>query len=239
MFPYYKVPVDLNDNFFLNHISYSADSILIRSMDEDAFGKYVYPVSFYNASPSVLKIRYTTNASSVLNEEKTAIIACESDDYAYIKTQFIYPKNKTGIITFLLPAKGHYRLILSYFKATAMKFVVYPSNQLFYLHKKSILMNAMQLQTEGKQLSGKYGQIAFVQPNSGIILRYHYSTSYMPLRFFEQNGKEIKSHRKKELLLGKSDLKIRFLFYTNEVYRWPPILENSPPYFFFLNPPGS
>ncbi len=236
-FPYYNVPVYLNDNFFQKNISYSADSILIRSMDEDAFGKYVYPVSFYNASPSVLKIRYTTNASSVLNEDKIAIIACESDDYAYIETRFIYPKNKSGIVSFLLPAKGHYRLMLSYFQAKPIEFVLYPSSQLFYLHKKSILMNALQLQTEGKQLSGKYGQIAFIQPDSGFILRYNYATTYMPVRFFEQTGKEIKSLRKKERLSGKSNFKSRFLYYTNEVYRWPPVLENSSPYFFFLKPP--
>ncbi len=238
LYPYYELPVVLNDNFFQKNVTHTADSILIRSMDEHAFGKYVYPVSFYNAAPSLLKIRFTTvDTSKEIPDDKIAIISCESEDYSFIKHFFIYKKNGNGFVSFSLPVKGHYRLMLSYFHATPVEYVIYPSHQLFYLHKKSILMNAMQLQSESKQPIGKYGSIAFLQPANGIKMGYPYTTSYLPVRLFGENGKEMKTERTKNILSGKEKDKSIFLFYTNEVYRWPPVLENTPPYFFFLKTP--
>lgn len=237
MYPVYNYPIQLNDSFFDKNLFRKADSILIQSMDEEAFGKYIYPLSFYNASPSILKIRFSAKSIIQKTKEKIAIIACESENYQFIKTMFVYPGNNEGMVSFSLPSKGYYRLILSYFNSNPVSFVIYPAKQLFYLHKKSILMNAMLLQKESKTPYNTYGSLAFIQPENNIRMLFNYPGNYLPVRLFDEKGKEIKTEKNKIEITGSSDSKNKFVYYTNEVYRWPPYLQNVIPYFFFLKPP--
>lgn len=233
----------LKDDFFAANSKYSPDSICISTMDESAFGNFVYPIPFYCSSPGLLKIRYKTDTSIVKHKKgKIAVIAAESNDYSYIQNYFIEEEKSTGTIQFKLPAKGHYRLYLGQYQATHTAFTIYPGKNLFYQDKKSIMMNGLLLQdnAEKNACSNKY--LAFITPQTDSIRFSNlYYSSTNTSRLYTASGNNIPVIENKSSYYNAapvpSSQKLPFVFYENIVYRWPPVLKNTAPYYFFLKFP--
>ena len=233
----YRLIIDdpeIQTSVFDQLLQLNPDSISISSMDEEAFRKFIYPVSFYASTASKLKISYQLKTAGVKSKNRAAIIACESADFSFIQTNFMYPQDDKGTVHFNIPAKGKYRLILSYFDATPVKFIIYPEKQLFYLHKKSLLMNGMLLHPERKSPESGETFPAFLTNSDQVTLGYNYQTSITPLKLYDQAGNNIPANRSNPYITLKNSSGNKLIYYTNEVYRWPPVLLDTKPYFFFL-----
>ncbi len=232
----------IDDSFLSANVKYSADSICISTIDETAFGNFIYPVEFYCAVPGPLKIAYQTGRSENKNDEKKkiAVISVESNDYHYIKTDFLFKENSTGEVIYQLPVKGHYRLYLSQYNATHIKYVIYPGNTLFYHNKKSILMNGLKLQDDEtiNAYSNKYLAI-YVPPADSLYFSNYYTGTPNTSHLYTASGGNIPVHT--NLLYNSAPLPKKrennFIFYENSTYRWPPVLKNTAPYYFFLKYP--
>ncbi len=230
----------VTDAFLGAAAKYSADSIRISTMDETGFGNFVYPLSFYCAAPGPLKIIYQTDSSKGKNSTgKTAIVSVESADYTFIKTNFIYKENSTGTINYFLPSKGHYKLYLSQYNATHVNYVIYPGRNLFYHNKKSIMMNGIVMQENPEKNNYPNKRIAFYVPAvDSIFFSNLYYGSSNTSRLYTVSGINIPVKENKQSFYNAAAIppvsKNSFIFYENGVYRWPPVLKNTPPYYFFL-----
>ena len=234
----------ITNEFLYANTKYSADSILITTIDETAFGNYTYPMQFYCAAPGLLKIFYSADSSrnKTNKKDKVAIVGVESDDYRYIKNNFIYNENSSGMITYRLPAKGRYKLYLSQYNATHISYTIYPGKNLFYHDKRYALMNGLLMQdnSEKKSYSNKY--LAFIAPSSdSLFFGNLYWNCNNTIRLHTRSGKDIPVNSNKQPFLNSAaipkNLQNDFIFYSNTVFRWPPVLKNTVPCYFFLKYP--
>jgi hypothetical protein len=232
------------DDFMAANIRYSADSFLISTMDETAFGNFVYPLSFYCNGKGTVKISYKTGSSQKagLVKNKVAMVALESSDYRLIKNTNITSENSEGNIILNIPLKGHYKVYLSQYNATPVTYSIQPRNCLFYLNKKSIMMNGLLLQNN--ELKEKYPNkfLAIYAPaKDSLYFSNLYHSSNNTSRWFTESGikLEVKEHKNKfyNAVAIPANRKSPFLFYENIVYRWPPVLKNTADYYFFLRYP--
>lgn len=230
----------VTDAFMAANVKNSADSIRISSIDETALGSFNYPITFFCSKPGKLTVSYRTDSSKALKKTgHVAIISVESDDYKFIKTNVIYKENSKGIIIYQLPSKGHYRLYLSQYNATHVSYVIYPGANLFYHNKKSILMNALLMQDQ-ENYPNKY--LAIYAPTAdSLFFSNLYIGSGNTSRLYSATGKPIKVNATTQAFYNAAAVpkgqKNNFLFYENSLYRWPPILKNTAPYYFFLKYP--
>ena len=238
--PVYK----MTEDFFARNATYSADSIHISTIDESSFGNYAYPITFYCARPGILKVAYKTGASQSKNNSsnKIAIVGVESADYRFIKNDFIYKENSSGLLRYSIPAKGFYKLFLSQYNTTHISYVIYPGGNLFYLNKKAILMNGILLQdTTGKNdYPNKW--LAFPAPAADSI---YFSNLYWnctnTISLFSSAGNNIPVNSSRQPFLNSASNPSKkqegFIFYNNTTFRWPPVLMNTAPYYFYLKYP--
>lgn len=234
----------ITDEFLFANTKYSADSIHITTIDETAFGNYSYPMQFYCASPGILKIFYSADSShnKTNKRDKVAIVGVESADYHYIKNDFIYKENSHGLISYRIPAKGHYKLYLSQYNATHMSYTIYPGKNLFYHDKKYILMNGMLMQdnSEKKTFPNKY--LAFLAPaTDSLYFENLYWSCNNTIHLYTAAGKPIPVNSSRQPFLNAAaipkDKRNGFIFFSNTVFRWPPVLKNTVPFYFFLKYP--
>lgn len=221
----------------------TADSIFIETFDETAFGYYMYPLPFYCNAPGPIRIYYEAGESAGAGDmkDKIAIVEILKEDYSYINTRFIFSAGPTGTLTFDLPAKGRYILRLSQYHATKMNYVLYPGKNLFYVNKKSIPMNGIRLQYEGnKNYDNK--RLAFLAPADGRV-RYSlfYTDASNTIQLFDYKAASIPTAPFPGANVLQSENKIaagQLIYYENEVFRWPPVIKNTAPYYFFLKNPA-
>lgn len=234
----------LTDEFLSANTKYSADSIRINTIDELAFGNYAYAIPFYCAQPGLLKISYRADSSQAKTnkQNKIAIIGVESADYSFIKNNVINKENSNGIITYQVPAKGRYKLYLSQYNATHISYVIYPGKNLFYLEKRTILMNGLSLQdnVDKNYYPNKY--LAFIAPASdSLYFGNLYWSCTNTIRLYSGEGKNIPVNSSRQPFLNSAALHKQnqpgFLFFDNNVLRWPPVLKNAYPCYFFLKYP--
>lgn len=233
----------MDDARFDQLLPYAADSFRIKTMDEKAFGNFVYPLSFYCNKPGTLRIRFQTGSSQAKTDnEKFGIVGVESADYLFLDNRFIRKENSEGNISFQIPAKGHYKLYLGQYQATPASYVVYAKNQLFYFDKKSIMMNGLQVQEPfgSETYSNRY--LGIVAPESGSLMFGDlYYSSNNTSKYYDAAGKLLSVVPGSQKGYYVADLKKGvvpgIIFYENQVYRWPPVLVNAVPYYFFLRFP--
>ena len=230
--------------FLSANTKYSADSILITTTDETSFGNYSYGLQFYCAQPGTLQIRY--QAGSSLNKpnkkDKIAIIGVEAADYRFIKNDIVYNENSHGVFNYRLPEKGFYKLFLSQFNATHISYIIYPGRNLFYHDKRVILMNGLLMQDNSEKNHFSNKHLAFIAPVSDSI---YFSNLYWncnnTIHLFSESGKNIPVNSKKQPFLNAAAIpkeqQTGFLFFDNSIFRWPPVLKNATPCYFFLKYP--
>jgi hypothetical protein len=234
----------ITEEFLKANIKNSADSFKISTMDETAVSNFIYPFQFYCSAPGILKINYKTSISQKpsLQKGKIALVAVEKDDYSFLKYTDINLENSNGIISYNLPTAGKYKLYLSQFDATHIEYVIYPGKSLFYHNKKSILMNLilMQDQTEKNNYSNKKIAV-FVPAVDELKYSYLYWDCINTISFTSATGSPLLINTQKpsdEISISlKKDQQNNFIFYSNSQYRWPPVLVNTAPYYFFLKYP--
>ena len=233
----------ISDSFFAAYTKYSMDSIRIVTTDEKALSNYLYPLQFYCAEPGLLKIFYKAHSSqSKIKKGKAAIISVESADLNFIKSDFVYKQNSSGILYYHLPAKGQYKLYLSQYNSTHVTYIIYPGKNLFYHNKKSILMNGLLMQDNAPENAYPNKYLAFYAPPAdSIYFSNIYVDSKNTSRFFSATGKMIFVRDDKEkfynILAVPKNEPYPIIFYQNSQYRWPPVLNNTAPYYFFLKFP--
>ena len=220
--------------------SYSADSIRIETIDEDAFSKFVYAIPFYCSQPSTLKIKYKTGDSKIKTKENQSIslISVESENYNYIVNNFITNQNEEEIISFEIPAEGYYKLNLGQFYSTKVEFIIYPGSNLFYLNKKSILTNALSMQENPKSNYSNSGLYFLTPDDNKIIVMPLKANTKLTYTFFTAAKKPMTLNldvNQNRVTIPFTDAqKTNFMYYKNEVNRWQPLFMNVQPYFFFL-----
>jgi len=234
----------LTDEFLAANVKYSADSIRISTIDELAFGNYNYAIQFYSSQPGLLKISYRADSSikKTNNQNKIAIIGVESADYSFIKNDFIYKENSNGTITYHIPAKGRYKLYLSQYNATHISYIIYPGKKLFYLEKRTILMNGLSLQDNADKRSYPNKYLAFIAPSADSL---YFSNLYWSctnsIKLYSDSGKDIPVNSSRQPFVNTAALskhnRGRFIFFENSIFRWPPVLKNAYPCYFFLKYP--
>ncbi len=234
---------NITDAFLEANTKYSADSIRFCTIDETGFGKFIYPVEFYCATPGPLKVFYQADSSKIKDKkDKVAMIAVESNDYSFINNNTIIKENSNGTIIFQLPAKGHYRLYLSQYNATHICYVIYPGKNLFYQNKKSLLMNGLVMQDADKKQPYPNKYIAFYAPPVDSIFfsnLYYSATNTSDL--YTESGEPIPVTENLLTFYNSAAVpknqQTNFIFYENSLFRWPPVLKNAAPYYFFLKFP--
>ncbi|MEP7163982.1 MAG: DUF4838 domain-containing protein [Ferruginibacter sp.] len=236
--------IPITDAFLFANTKYSADSIRITTIDETAFGNYSYSLQFYCAAPGTLKIFYSADSSRNKNNkrDKVAIIGVESADYRYIKNDFVYKENSSGMIIYRIPFKGHYKLYLSQYNATHIAYTIYPGKNLFYYNKRHILMNGILMQdnSEKNYYPNKY--LAFIAPaTDSLYFANLYWSCNNTIHLHSGTGKDIPVNISRQPFLNSAaipkSMQSGFIFYSNTVFRWPPVLKNTVPCYFFLKYP--
>ena len=222
------------------NVKNSADSIRISSIDETALGSFNYPITFFCGKPGKLTVSYQTDSSKAKNKTgHVAIISIESANYTFLKTNIIYKANSAGTIVYQLPAKGHYRLYLSQYNATHVSYVIYPGKNLFYHNKKSIMMNGLLMQDQ-ESYPNKYLAI-YAPAADSLYFSNLYIASSNTSRLYSAAGKPIKVYATTQAFYNAAavpkEQKNNFIFYGNSLYRWPPVLKNTAPYYFFFRYP--
>ena len=239
------VPVyPITDEFLAANVKYSADSIHITTIDESSFGNYSYALQFYCAASGPLKITYRADSSQGKTDkrDKIAVVGVESTDYHFIKNDFIYKEKSHCTIIYHIPGKGHYKLYLSQYNATHVSYTIYPGMNLFYHDKRTILMNGLSMQdnSEKKYYPNKY--LAFIAPATDSL---YFSNLYWncnnTIHLFTGHGKNIPVNSSRQPFLNSAaiqkDIQNSFIFFDNTVLRWPPVLKNTAPCYFFLKYP--
>ena len=241
--PMATAPYYLADDFMTANAKYSADSIRITTIDETSFGSYSYPLKFYAAAPGSLKINYQAGTAQIKNskKDKIAIISVEKEDYSFIKNNLLYNENSAGTIIYRIPAKGYYKLYLSQYDATHVNYVIYPGKNLFYIDKRMILSNAMQLQDNAEKNNYSNKWLAFIATGDSIYFQNFCKECKNSIRLYTEAGKNIPVNSSRQPYINSAAVplnrKTSFIFFDNNVFRWPALFKNSPPYYFFLKYP--
>ena len=223
------------------NIKNSADSICISTSDEISLNNFYYPIEFYCGAAGILKLRYEASESKGREiATKVAMVCVESDDYKYVQTFFVNKENSQGTVTFKIPASGHYKLYLSQYNSTHIKYVIYPGSNLFFHNKKSILMNGLIMQ-DNSDINYQNKYLAINTNDSELTWSNLYPGIDNTSSLYTVSGKPISIQSDKEKLYNKAKLpstkSTQFIFYKSSVYRWPPVLKyNLPCYFFFKYP---
>ncbi|MFZ1529928.1 MAG: DUF4838 domain-containing protein [Ferruginibacter sp.] len=227
--------------FFKNSIKYGADSIQFSTTDEEALGYFIYPVNFYCSKPTSLKIKCETGKSKLSSSSPVALLSIEKEDYSYIDTKYFFKNEADSVVMFNITKPGFFRLYMGQFKGTHNKFTIYPQYSIFYINKKMSRYNFFVLQStdENENYPNKYLGL-YVPPNlDSLHFGLLYSNASNTFSFKSPTGKSLQVNTSRQPLLvtvkSSSERKNPFIYFSNTVYRFSPVLQNIPPYYFFLN----
>jgi hypothetical protein len=170
-------------------------------------------------------------------------VSLMSDDYSFITESYLQPEKHKGSLSFNLPKKGHYLLTLAQNNSTAISFTLVPGKSLVYINKKTIPMNAIMLLDEPANKFKTNQYLAFFVPSTSDSVYYNMisygCTNYVKLynaagKLMPLNTQQSPAHISTKTTTAERN---NFMYMTNSVIRWTPVLKNVPPYYFFLKFP--
>jgi hypothetical protein len=221
------------------------DSIRLRLIDEDAFSYFRYGIEVYCPAPGNFTVTYNAAKSKKPNDKlpSTGFVSLVSDDYSYTAENYLQPEKQTGKLVFSLPKKGHYTLTLAQNNHTGISFTVFPGKSLLYINKKTIPMNGIMLldEPDGKYKANKY--LAMYAPAvDSVYYNLIYADCINYVQLYNAAGKALVQNIQQSPVhisarLAPAD-RNNFIYMTNGLYRWPPVMKNVPPYYFFLKFPA-
>jgi Domain of unknown function (DUF4838) len=234
----------ITDSFLEKAARLTPDSIRLRLIDEDAFAYFRYGLEIYCPAAGNLTVTYNAAKSKRPNDKlpSTGFISVISEDYSYTAENYFQPAKPTGKITFALPKKGRYIITFAQNNSTGIAFTVFPGKNLLYVNKKTIPMNGMMLldEPDNKYKANKY--LALYAPSVDSVyynLIYPDCANYVQLynaagKALVQNNQQSPIHVSAKLAPADRN---NFIYMTNGLYRWTPVMKNVPPYYFFLKYP--
>jgi Domain of unknown function (DUF4838) len=223
---------------------YRTDTIRVNMIDAAAFANYLYSFNVYCAAPTTITIFYKAKPEKPLEGKinNIGLIGLIKDDYSVHSEQLIYPDKMNGSITLSLPKAGHYKVSLAQHNAVGYTYTIIPRNTLFYINNSVIPANGLQVMdnVDGKDDTNK--QLAFYTASADSL---NYSMIYADRGNYIQiyNNKGQKKLLEADNQPGHMALKLRedekntFMYFTTNVYRWPPQFKTTPPYYFYLKFP--
>lgn len=235
---------DITEAFLAKAALLTPDSIRIRLVDEEAFGMFRFSLPLYCPAPGKFIVQFEAGPSKKPNAKTpaTGFVVVHSNDFTYLKENYVQKGQTKGSWVFDLPKKGHYVLWLGQNNATGFNYTVRPGKNLLYLNKKTIPMNGIMLLDVPGNKEKTNQQLAFFVPGLDSV---HYKMLYADcvnyVKLYNAKGKALPQNEKQSpfkisVAIPPADAN-NFIFMTNGVYRWPPVLRGVPPYYFFLRYP--
>jgi Domain of unknown function (DUF4838) len=235
---------NITDSFLEKAAKLTPDSIRIRLVDEEAFGMFRFGLPVYCPAPGIFTVQYEAGISKKPNAKmpSTGFVAMAGHDYTYQKENYLQKGQTKGSLVFKLPKKGHYILWLAQNNATGFNYTLRPGKSLVYLNKKAIPMNGIMLLDEPANKEKTNRLLAFYVPGvDSVQYNMLYSDCVNYVKLYNAKGKALPQNEKQSpfkisVAIPPADTN-NFVFMSNGVYRWPPVLKNVPPYYFFLKYP--
>ncbi len=227
----------ISPNIWHDIAEQAADSIRIESIGEQAIPSFIYPLMIITSKPTTISVSTHIKEKLIKRADAApvALTSVERQDYTFIKTHFATGETQDTIFYFNLPNAGNYRLFLGRFHQASLQWTIYSAGALVYINKKNIIPNAIKL-------------IVKTKPNySNYRLGIYAPKSFEFQEMFPVKNTAIFSSNKNKFWVNKfSDNPYRYsltlhnnrepsiIYYENEVMRWPVIILNTPPYYFFI-----
>jgi hypothetical protein len=244
--PKATVNFNITDELLQKAAQLSPDSIKIRLIDENAFSYFRYALELYCPAPGKFTLQYDADKSKRPDKKMplAGFISLMSNDYTFMEEHHIKSEKQKGSLRFTLPRKGHYTLTLAQNNSTAIGFTIAPGKNLLYINKKTIPMNAIMLLDEpGNKLATNQYLAMYVPPSTDSVyynMISHGCTNYVKLynaagRLLPLNTQQSPAHISVQTALADRNT---FVYMTNNLFRWPPVMKNVPPYYFFVKFPA-
>jgi hypothetical protein len=223
---------------------YKANSIKICMKDASSFVNYRYALNVFCAAPTQITIQYKAKPEKALESKMNDIgfITMFNDNCSFFSEQFIYPNKLNGSIVFTLPTKGHYYIHFAQHNVVNYDYSIAPGKTLFYMNNTVIQTTGLQVMdnVDGNVNTNK--QLAFYTGNAdSIIYNMIYADKAHYTHIYNYKGeKKILTDIFPPYRLAfklKEDEKNTFMYFTTDVFTWPPEFKTTPPYFFFLDFP--
>ncbi len=223
---------------------FRADTIKIKLIDALAFGNYKKTIDVYCTQATTISIMYKAKPEKAFKEliNDIGFISIHNEDYSMLEEKFISPANMVGTVTLLLPNKGYYKLTFAQHHAVNYQYTIIPRQALLYVNNAVIPANGLQMMDnmDGDKQTNK--RIAFYTGNADSI---NYSMIFADygnyIHVYNSKGvkKEITDNHPPYHMAFKlkEDEKNTFMYFTTDVYRWPPQFKTTAPYYFFLKFP--
>ncbi|RYE57034.1 MAG: hypothetical protein EOP48_06695 [Sphingobacteriales bacterium] len=217
---------------------FSADSIRIRTIDEKAFGSFSYTLKVYSPKPGKIRIRYQTRKSEdkKRSQQALAVTALESAGGKLLAIKQGFQEDEIRWIEFNIPGEGHFNLQLAQFQATPVEWVIMPEGNLLYIEKKQVIHHAIQL-IEEKESRYNNTQLAVWNNKQPFSFQPIFNNVKNTISFLSAEGKPLDlvyNAGRNNYLVAAQQTAEPFSFYMNEIFRWPAVLKDIPPFFFFL-----
>jgi hypothetical protein len=221
------------------------DSIRIKLIDAEAFGMFRHALQVYCPSPGKLTVRFEAGKSQRPNPKMPSpgFVAMVAEDYRYYSEKYLEVGKPSGQFVFDLPQKGKYTLWLAQNNSTPIDFTIRPGKSLLYLHKKTIPMNGVMLldETDGKYKGNRYLAI-FVPQVDSLAYNMLYPDCVNYVQLYNAKGKVLPQNNDQSpyhisVAVPPADAN-GFAYFTNGLFRWPPVFKKVPPCYFFLKYPG-
>jgi Domain of unknown function (DUF4838) len=223
---------------------FRADTVKINVIDASAFGNYKKTINVYCAEPTTISIFYkaTPEKSLLKSINDIGFISIQKNDYSIMNDQFIKPTMLNGTITLTLPSKGYYKLTFAQHNIVNYQYTIVPRKSVLYLNNSVIPANGLQVMdnVDGGKQNNK--QLAFYTGNTDSINYGMIFADYGNyIHVYNSHGikKEITDNHPPYRMAFKlkEEEKNTFMYFTTDVYRWPPQFKTTAPYYFFLNFP--
>jgi hypothetical protein len=223
---------------------YRTDTIRVNMIDATAFGNYLYSFNVYCAAPTTITIFYKAKPEKPLEGKinNIGLIGLIKDDYSVHSEQLIYPDKLNGSITLSLSKPGHYKVILAQHNTVNYDYTIIPRKTLFYINNSVIPANGLQVMDNVDVKDATNKQLAFYTASADSL---NYSMIYAErgnyIHLYNSKGQkkllEADNQPGHMALKLREDEKNTFMYFTTDVYRWPPQFKTTPPYYFYLKFP--
>lgn len=103
-------------------------------------------------------------------------------------------------------------------------------------------MNGLLMQDHMNENTFPNRYIALLAPNAdSLFFGNLYHDAFNKSRFYTSSGKTLPVVENKNAFQNAiaipPAIRNQLIFYENATYRWPPVLKNTPPYYFFMRYP--
>ncbi len=220
------------------------DTIRIKMIDAASFTNYRRALEMYCEAPTSISIFYKALPQKILESKTNNIgfISLIKDDYSVQSEAFISPNKLEGTVNFNIPKAGNYKVFFAQHHVVDYEYTIIPRNSLFYINNSIIPMNGLQVMDNADVKNKINKQLAFYTGNADSI---NYSMIYADygnyLHVYNYKGEQkiltINNPPSNMSFKLNTDEKNTFMYFTNDVFRWPPQFKTTPPYYFYLKYP--